>query len=48
MENNEDCASPVKVFTKKLDITAYNCFIYEQRGRKEGLRKCKKRELQHI
>ena len=40
MQNNEDSASPVKVFTKKkLDIKAHNCLICRKRGRKEGLRK---------
>ena len=43
MQNNEDCASPVKVFTKKkLDTKAYNCLIYGQTGRKKGLQKALK------
>ena len=40
MQNNEDYASAVIVFTKKnLDIKAYNCLICVQGGEKEGLRK---------
>ena len=40
MQNNEDCASPVKVSTKKkVDIKAYNFLICGERGGKEGLRK---------
>ena len=39
MQNNEDCASPVKVFAKKkLDIKKYN-LICGQRSAKEGLQK---------
>ena len=39
LQNNGDCASPVKVFTKKkFDIKAYNCLICGQRSGKEGLR----------
>ena len=40
MQNNEDCAGPVKAFTRKnVDIKAYNCLICGQKGGKEGLRK---------
>ena len=46
MQNNEDCASLVKVFTKKkLDIKAYNCLICVQRTGKEGLRKLQEKEI---
>ena len=46
MQNNEDCASLVKVFTKKkLDIKAYNCLICVQRSGKEGLRKLQEKEI---
>ena len=40
MQNNEDFASPAKVFTKKkLDIKRYICLICGQRSGKEGLQK---------
>ena len=40
MQNNEDSASPVKVFTKKkLSIKTYNGLICGQRGGKGGPRK---------
>ena len=40
MQNNTDCAGPVKFFTKKrVDIKAYNCSICGQGGGKEGLRR---------
>ena len=40
MQNNEDCASPAEVFTKKrLDIKGYICLICGQRSGKEGLQK---------
>ena len=47
MQNNEDCASPVKVFNKKkLDIKAHNCLICGQRGGSEGLRKSQEKEIE--
>ena len=46
LQNNEDCASSVKVFTKKqLDIKAYNCLICGQRSGKEGLRKLQEKGI---
>ena len=40
MQNNEDCASPVEVFTKKkIAIKAYSCLFCGQKGWKEELRK---------